>query len=352
MFRERNIAGAPLGKPHGLPEPRHLFGKNARVFCDNVQDMRESFDQLAKLNVDAVLIAGPTASGKSALALELAERVGGIIINADSMQVYRELKVLTARPSAADEARIPHRLYGHVSVHERYSAGRYQDDSARVLLEAKEEKRLPLFVGGTGLYFAVLTEGLSPIPSVPAQVRAETRRRFETLGRDAFVARLARADPRSAATIRPSDTQRLLRAADVLEATGRPLSAWQEMSGKPVLAGLRLARFVIAPSREILFARIDRRFAAMAEKGGIEEARALADIDASLPAARALGLPQLRRYLVGETRLETAIEDAQTATRRYVKRQMTWFRNRMKDWKWLDGGDYSNLIALFAREIS
>jgi tRNA dimethylallyltransferase len=200
------------------------------------------------MQFDAVLIAGPTASGKSAAALALAERFGGAVIDADSMQVYRELRVLTARPGTAEAARAPHFLYGHVSAHERYSAGRYREDAAQALAEARTRGRLPIFVGGTGLYFAALTEGLSPIPQVPVEARERVRARFDEMGREAFLADLIARDP-AAAKLRPSDTQRLLRAADVLEATGKPLSAWQAMSGESVLGGMRLVRFVLAPPR-------------------------------------------------------------------------------------------------------
>ena len=302
------------------------------------------------MSVDAVLIAGPTASGKSAAALDLAARLGVTIMNADSMQVYRELRVLTARPPPEDEARVPHRLYGHVSVTERYSAGRYQDEAANVLSEARAAGRVALFVGGTGLYFDVLTKGLSPIPAVPSEIRDAVRRRFDEMGRDAFFAELARRDP-AASKLRVSDTQRLLRAADVLEATGRPLSHWQAMSGEPVLAGLRVARFVVAPPRELLFERIDRRFEAMVRNGALDEARALLGLDPSLPAAKALGLRELWRHLSGQISLEEAIAEAQLTTRKYVKRQMTWFRNRMKDWKWQETVRYSNLIASMACEV-
>ncbi len=267
------------------------------------------------MNVDAVLIAGPTASGKSAAALALAEQVGGVIVNADSMQVYAELRALTARPSQADEARLPHRLYGHVHVRERYSAGRYQDESA-------------------------------------AEVRAAVRQRFETLGREAFFADFAARDPATAAKLKASDTQRLLRAADVFEATGCSLSAWQTESGKPVLEKLRLARFVVSPPREILSERIDRRFEDMMHKGALAEASALRGLDDSLPAAKALGLPQLWRHLAGETSLEAAISEAQIATRQYAKRQQTWFRNRMDDWKWLESEGISNLITSMVQELS
>jgi tRNA dimethylallyltransferase len=269
----------------------------------------------------------------------------GAIINADSMQVYRELRVLTARPSPEAEARVPHFLYGHVSASERYSAGRYQDEAAHALRQVRERGLLPIFVGGTGLYFGVLTEGLSPIPPVPIAVRTEVRRRFETLGRAAFFADLAQRDEATAAKLRPSDTQRVLRAADVLEATGRPLSAWQDARGHAVVDESRLARFVLSPPREVLLERIDARLKAMAEQGILDEARALAGLDPSLPAAKALGVPELVRHSAGEIGLDEALEAVRIATRQYAKRQLTWFRNRMKDWKWLEEANISNLIT-------
>jgi len=304
------------------------------------------------MSVDVVLIAGPTASGKSRAALELAQALGGTIINADSMQVYAELRVLTARPSAADEAIAPHRLYGHVAAHERYSVGRYQEEAAAALAEARAHARIAIFVGGTGLYFDVLTKGLSPIPAVPAEVRANTRLRFESLGREAFFAELASRDPATAAKLRASDTQRILRAMDVLESSGLPLSHWQRMSGKPVLDGLRVARVVLAPAREVLNAPIEQRFEMMVEAGALEEAAALRGLDPTLPAAKALGLSQLQRHLAGEITLQTAIAEAQVATKRYAKRQMTWFRNRMRDWNWRETTDLSNIIALAVGNIA
>src|SRR5437868_2950372 len=222
------------------------------------------------MSVDAVLIAGPTAAGKSAVALAIAERISALIINTDSMQVYRELPVLTGQPAAADQARIPHRLYGHVNVTERYSAGRYQWDAAAALAVARDERRTAVFVGGTGLYFNVLTRGLSPMPQVPAEMRVAVRARFEAIGRERFYDELVAQDP-EAAELRPSDTQRILRAADVLQATGRPISEWQSVAGKPVLSGLKLARFVISPDRELLYGRIDRRFEQMLARGALEE---------------------------------------------------------------------------------
>jgi tRNA dimethylallyltransferase len=299
-----------------------------------------------------MLIAGPTASGKSQAALEFAERVGGTIINADSMQVYAELRVLTARPSPADEVRVPHRLYGHVPARTRYSVGRFQEEAATALAETRKAGRLAIFVGGTGLYFDVLTKGLSPIPAVPAEIRDSTRQRFETIGREAFFAELAARDSVTASKLRVSDTQRLLRAMDVLESTGRPLSDWQRISGKAPLEGLRTVGVVIAPPRDILNERIERRFETMAHSGALEEARALLGLDPTLPAAKALGLPQLQRHLTGDIPLAAAIAEAQLATRQYVKRQMTWFRNRMKMWNWVGEPKLSNLIALTSCNIA
>ena len=295
--------------------------------------------------VDAVLIAGPTASGKSAAALALAQELGGAIINADSMQVYAELRVLTARPTPEDERRVPHFLYGHVRATERYSAGRYQEEATQALLQARERGLVPIFVGGTGLYFGVLTEGLSPIPAVPAAVRTEVRRRFECLGRDAFFADLSKRDEATAAKLRPSDTQRLLRAADVLEATGRPLSAWQNARGHSVLGEVRVERFVMSPPREVLLERIDARLKAMPEHEVLDEVRAVSGLDPSLPAAKALGVPQFARHLSGECSFSDALAEVQIATRQYAKRQLTWFRNRMRDWKWLKDASISNLIT-------
>jgi tRNA dimethylallyltransferase len=247
---------------------------------------------------------------------------------------------------------VPHRLYGHVGVNTRYSVGRYQEEVAAALAEARSGGRVAIFVGGTGLYFDVLTKGLSPIPAVPVEIRVSTRLRFENLGRDAFFAELAQRDPATAGKLRVSDTQRILRAMDVLESSGLPLSQWQMMNGKPLLDGLRTARLVLAPPREILSQRIERRFETMVKAGALEEARALLDLDPTLPAAKTLGLPQLRRHLSGEILIETAIAETQGATKRYAKRQMTWFRNRMKDWNWRECADLSNNIALSSENIS
>ncbi|GAA0546601.1 tRNA dimethylallyltransferase [Rhizomicrobium palustre] len=294
---------------------------------------------------DAVLIAGPTASGKSALALALAEELGGVVINADSMQVYSELSVLSARPSAADEARVPHTLYGHVGAEERYSVGRYQIDATRALNEARAAGQLPIFVGGTGLYFAALTDGLAEIPAVPADIREAARDRLQALGVAGLHAELMAKDPETAAGLRPTDPQRVLRAWEVLEATGRPLSGWQKEAGKPVLAGARLARFVLDIERFELRERIRIRFLHMLETGALEEAARLKGLDPTLPAAKVLGLRELWALQTGELPREDAITLAVTATRQFAKRQVTWFRHRMADWDWVPPTSMSNIMS-------
>lgn len=300
--------------------------------------------------MDAVLIAGPTAAGKSAAALILAERIGGTIINADSMQVYAELPVLSGQPSAAEQARIAHRLFGHVQAAERYSAGRFQEEATAELAAARTAGRIPIFVGGTGLYFNVLTEGLSPIPAVDPEIRKLVRQRFEERGREKFYAELLRRDPASAA-LRPSDTQRILRAADVLESTGRGISEWQAVAGRPVLKDLKMARFVIAPDRELLNRRINRRFEDMVAQGAPDEVRRLLDLNPTLPAARMLGFPELASHLRGEIALPNAVTTAQMMTRRFAKRQLTWFRRYMADWHWISSGDSSNILASITGEL-
>lgn len=300
------------------------------------------------MSVDAVLIAGPTAAGKSAAALALAERINGVIVNTDAMQVYSELPILSGQPTAEEYARVPHRLYGHVSARERYSAGRFQDEAAIEFASIAGMGRVAIFAGGTGLYFNVLTRGLSPIPQVPAGIRAQVRSRFDSVGREQFYAELVQRDP-AAAALRVSDTQRLLRAADVLEATGKPISHWQAFAGKPVLQGLKLARFVLAPGRELLIEQINRRFEDMISRGAVDEVRALHNLDTLLPAARMLGFPELSRYLKGEQGLGEAVAEAQMATRRFAKRQLTWFRRYMADWRWLN--DPGNNLSSITGEL-
>jgi tRNA dimethylallyltransferase len=300
---------------------------------------------MTKISADAVLIAGPTASGKSAAAIALAEAIGGNIVNADSMQVYAEPRILTARPSDEGMHRVPHLLYGHVSVTESYSVGRYQSDAARALDEVRGRGRVPIFVGGTGMYFGALTNGIADIPPVPGEVRARVAARRKEIGTAAFHAELAARDPANALRLQASDTQRVLRAYEVFEATGRPLSAWQRETAKPVLAGLKLARFVLAPPREELYARIDARFDCMIASGALAEAKALAGLDPGLPAAKILGLRESLAVGTGTLSLEEAKASAKQATRNYAKRQLTWFRNRMADWKWIENIDGGSVTS-------
>jgi tRNA dimethylallyltransferase len=286
--------------------------------------------------VRAVLIAGPTASGKSEAALDLAVRFGGTVINADSMQVYRELGVLTARPGPEAERRAPHRLYGVVSVAERYSVGRWLQDAAAAIEAARTEKRLPVLVGGTGLYFKALTEGLAPVPDIPPGIRAAWRRRAARLSPGALHRALAERDPDMAARLPQTDPQRLLRALEVVEATGISLADWQQDRVPPVLAPETAMRIVIAPDREALYAEIERRFDRALAAGAVEEVQDLLqmNLDGALSAMRAHGVPEIAHWLRGDCSREQAVSQAKTAIRRYAKRQLTWARRFMQDWHW------------------
>ncbi len=299
------------------------------------------------MKTDAVLIAGPTASGKSQVALELARRIGGVVINADSMQVYREVRILSARPSDADMAAVPHALYGHVPVTDAYSVGRYQADAKAALAAARNAGRIPIFTGGTGLYFAALTDGLANIPPIPSAIRETARAHLADIGIAALHAELSAVDPQIAAQLRPGDTQRVLRAYEVWQATRRSLLEWQRNAGVPVLEGMDLRKFLLDVPRPDLRARIDTRFRAMMERGARQEAKSLAALDPALPAAKILGL----RELASELPEEEAIGLAVTATRQFAKRQTTWFRTRMADWDRI-GGDLSNIIARMTQLIS
>jgi tRNA dimethylallyltransferase len=285
----------------------------------------------------AVLIAGPTASGKSAAALDLAERLHGTVINADSMQVYRELAVLTARPAPADMARVPHRLYGTISAAETYSVGSWLNHAARAIAEASDAGRVPILVGGTGLYFKALTEGLAPIPDVPPEIREHWRAQSEKLGAESLHRELAARDPAMAARLKRTDPQRIVRALEVIDATGVSLAEWQGASATPVLSPHGLLRLVVAPERPPLYAAIDARFDAMIGQGALEEVRALIalGLDPGLPAMRAHGVRELGAYLAGASNLDEALAKAKTETRRYAKRQMTWARRFMTDWDWV-----------------
>ena len=283
----------------------------------------------------AILIAGPTASGKSALALDLAERLGGIVVNADSMQVYRDLRIITARPTDDDEARVPHRLYGHVDAAENYSVGRWCIDARDALDEAWKAGRVPILTGGTGLYFKALTQGLSAVPPTPPEIRAAVRARLDAEGAAALHAELAQRDPAVAAKLKPADKMRIGRALEVLEATGRSLAEWHR-DGMPAILESRAVSIFLAPDRAQLHRRIDARFDAMLAAGALEEVKALdaRHLDSLLPAMKAHGVPWLRRHLAGEVTLAAAAEGAKLDTRRYTKRQATWFRNQMPGWIW------------------
>ena len=285
----------------------------------------------------AILIAGPTASGKSALATRLALRHDGVVVNTDSMQVYRDLRVLTARPSVAEETKVPHHLYGHVDGAVNYSLGHFSRDAAALL--ASLGGRMPVFVGGTGLYFRALEDGFSELPPVPEAIRARVRAEAEDRPSEALHAELAGLDPEGAARLRPSDRMRILRALEIFAATGRPIATFQGQRVPGPLAGLPLQKIFLAPDRSVLRARIDARFRAMIALGALDEVARLRErgLDPMLPVMRAHGVPGLIAHLSGATSLEEAIVRGQNDTRAYAKRQFTWFRHQMGEaWRWLD----------------
>jgi tRNA dimethylallyltransferase len=289
----------------------------------------------------AVLIAGPTASGKSALALELARETGGVIVNTDSMQVYRDLRVITARPTPQEEAGVPHRLYGHVDAAVNFSAGAWVADAARVLAEARAQRRLAIFIGGTGLYFKALTRGLSAVPAIPAGIRESVRARLERDGVEALHAELALRDPASAERLKPRDRTRIARALEVVEATGRSLTSWHREGLPPLLPPGQFGALFLAADRDQLYARIDARFDAMLSSGALDEVAALAArrLDPLLPAMKAHGVPALLRHLRGEIPLAEAAASGRADTRHYAKRQFTWFRHQLPEFTWVKPGE-------------
>lgn len=289
-----------------------------------------------------VIIAGPTASGKSSLALAVAEKFDGTIINADSMQVYRDLAILTSRPGVDETARVPHRLYGVLDGESPCSAARWREMALEEIAEVAGEGRLPVCVGGTGLYLRALIRGLAAIPDIPEAVRGAARARHKELGGETFHKELAARDPETAARLHVNDRQRLIRAWEVVEATGRSLSEWQKRQTPQeglAAAGVRLAMIVLMPPREALYGACDARFQQMIEAGLVDEVRALdargdgrgdaGGLDPALPVMKAVGLREMLRHCHGETGLETAVLEAQQATRRYAKRQMTWLRHQL-----------------------
>ena len=288
-----------------------------------------------------ILLAGPTASGKSQRALDLAREHDGVIVNADSMQVYRELRVLSARPSPEDEAAMPHFLYGHVAAATRYSVGAWLADVAPVLAEAKRAGRTAIVVGGTGLYFKALTEGLVAMPPIPAAVRDQIKAEAAGVDTDALHARLELIDPEDAATVRSSDRSRIVRALEVFTATGASIAAWQRTGeARPLVDVATVTRLVLTPDRAALHRRISERAEMMVRRGALEEARALGaqNLDPALPAMKAIGVRELLDHLADKMSLAETAAAIATETRRYAKRQMTWFRNQMGDWTAVETG--------------
>ncbi len=283
---------------------------------------------------DAILIAGPTASGKSNLALELAERHNGIIINSDSMQVYPILRILTARPDSDDLSRIPHYLYGHVSLEHSYSVARWIDDVGEILATVKLQGKVPVFVGGTGLYFKALLEGLATIPEVAPEIREYWREQSRQTDTSSLHSELLQRDPKAAATLKPNDTQRIVRALEVFDATGVSIIDHQQYrQGSPLLGGNNIKKYLLLPDRPDLHQRIENRFDRMVEQGAIEEVKALlmAQVPEQHPVLKAIGVPQFKQYLKQEISLDEACNRCKIATRQYAKRQSTWFRNQLSD---------------------
>jgi tRNA dimethylallyltransferase len=295
-----------------------------------------------------ILIAGATASGKSALALAIAERLGGVVINADSMQVYTELPIVTAQPSAAEQARAPHRLYGHVPAREAYSTGRYLVDVARALHDASTDGLRPIIVGGTGLYFKALLEGLSPVPDIPEPTRTYWRTLAEQASPGELHRLLAQRDLTMAERLPPGDTQRITRALEVIDATGQSLAAWQGHASEPLLDAESCIKLVIDRPREGLVMRTDQRFVQMIEAGAVDEVRTLArlELSSALPAMRALGVKPLHAHIAGKLSLAAAIAASQTETRQYVKRQQTWLKRHMIAWNIVVAHEIDNLDTL------
>ena len=300
-----------------------------------------------------ILIAGPTASGKSALALELAAKLGGVIINADSMQVYRDLRIITARPTPDEERRVPHRLYGHVDAAENYSVGRWFGEAAAALADTFGQGRPAIMTGGTGLYFSTLTRGIAAVPPVPAEIRRVVRNRLTTEGVAALHQELSKRDPATAARLKPGDRARITRALEVVLATGRSLTQWHEDNMPARLDLAAAAKVFLMPNRDELGLRIDARFDAMMSAGALEEVRAFAarNLDPNLPAMKAHGVPWLIRHLKGEIAMAEAVAQAKRDTRRYTKRQATWFRNQLPQFEWAEPQHAATVVEAQLRRI-
>ena len=286
----------------------------------------------------AILIAGPTASGKSAFAIRLAKDFNGTVINADSMQVYSDLRVLSARPSKAEEAEVPHALYGVLDGAEVCSAAMWTEMAMVEVRKCWDEGRIPILVGGTGMYFRFLVEGMAAIPEIPEDIRQAVRRRIDEEGSEALHAELTLRDPETAKRLAPGDSQRIARAVEVLDTTGKSITQWQRVNEPGPLTALDkeggVTKFVLETERSHLYDRCNLRFDLMLEQGAMDEAEALKErsLDPKLPLMKALGYPSLARYLAGELSLDEAIDEGKMQTRRFAKRQMTWFRNQFAHW--------------------
>lgn len=276
----------------------------------------------------AIFLAGPTASGKSALAVQLAGQHDGVIINADSMQVYRELHILSARPTLQEEAEVPHRLYGHVSGADEYSVGRWLQDARLEMQACWAIGRLPIVVGGTGLYFMALQGGLAEVPPIPSDIREKWR----GFAGDLHV-QLHKRDAIGAARLNPSDKQRIIRALEVVDATGKPLSVWQnEARSDAFLNDINVERLFVDVPREALYMRAERRFDLMMQQGAVDEVAALPDLPPDQPMMKAIGVPELLAHRRGDISIDDAVMNAKIATRHYIKRQLTWWRGQMAGW--------------------
>jgi tRNA dimethylallyltransferase len=286
----------------------------------------------------AVLLAGPTASGKSARAIALARELNGVVINADSMAVYQDLPILSARPTPEEAADAPHLLFGHIGAERNYSVGQWLADARSALKEAAVMGRLPIFVGGTGMYFKALLQGLSNIPAVPDEVRARVRAEASGLSAAELHEKLLAVDTETAAKLRPTDPQRILRALEIFEAAGAPLAHFQGAREAPALEAARCRCVFLAPEREALYRRIDERFDKMMEAGALEEVRHLAarGLDPALPAMRAVGVPGLMAFLRGECSLAAAVEKGKRDSRQYAKRQFTFARTQLLEFEWVE----------------
>ncbi|MGE7368272.1 tRNA (adenosine(37)-N6)-dimethylallyltransferase MiaA [Neorhizobium sp. NPDC001467] len=282
---------------------------------------------------DAILITGPTASGKSALAATLARQHGGVVINADSMQVYDTLRVLTARPSDAEMEDVPHLLYGHVPALAAYSTGEWLRDVTALLTKLREQGQMPILVGGTGLYFRALSGGLSDMPVIPDALRENLRQRLLQDGPARLHGELARCDPETAARLQMNDGQRIVRALETHMHTGRSISSYQQASGPVVIDPARAKKIVVLPERTVLYDRINRRFEIMLASGAIEEVRTLMALQPSpdSPVMKAIGVKEIAEMLAGRMDRQAVIERGSALTRQYAKRQMTWFRNQMDE---------------------